>query len=852
MQRRSASRHEPQIEPDLRIVRQGAAAVDDAWMHEARSAALEATGDGVLVVDAIGRLIHINAAARRVLDLDAETPRVRGVRSEPMVLPPELARHLIEQPNRQRVEFAVGALRIVEAWIAGEADAAVLRGMRAIVLRDVTARRSDERRLLHLAHHDSLTGLANRYSFIQALSNALEEAEERQRLLALLYVDLDRFKDVNDSLGHAAGDRLLCLLAHRLRSVVESRVARLAGDEFALVMPDLSDPEDAGALASQILGALSEPVSLEGVGFGCSASVGIAVFPNDGRDVDSLSRHADVALYAAKSRGRNRYEFYRASLDVETDRRRKIRDELSGAIDRGELRLEYQPRLRLQASVLGGFEALLRWTSPRLGVVSPAEFIGVAERAGLINGIGAWCLGEACRQIRRWREEGLVPLPVSVNVSEAQLADGDLYDVVTHALERWEIEPEMLELELTESRQIEDDERTALCLRDLRAIGVRIALDDFGTGYSSLTYLNRFPLDTLKLDRRFFREIEFDPAAIGIVSSVVAMGHALGLSVVAEGVDSEEQLDLLREMLCDEVQGFLFAPALPPREARRFLARVGCAPPRVGVGGKLEPERAGEAVLRARRDPVASSKSWLSGPRRVLVLDDAERTLSPLALRLLRLGIDAQCATSTEEARLMIEQEKRAIRLLAVSPRSDLAGVSEALDCLARELGGVEPVFIVVGDEPDVLIRERIRKAGARQVLWTPIDDSELRFVVNSSMAFPDELARRQGTRVPANLLAAVQVGRRRESAVVGNLSVRGAFLEMPDPPPLASVVRIEFSLVGGVLALTGRVRHRQTSSPRLPAFASPGAGVVFEAPTRASEAALVDFVESRASRYRP
>ncbi|CAG0983816.1 partial putative signaling protein, partial [Myxococcaceae bacterium] len=496
--------------------------------------------------------------------------------------------------------------------------------------------------------------------------------------------------------------------------------------------------------------------------------------------------------------------------------------------------------------------ALLRWTSPRLGVVSPAEFIGVAERAGLINGIGAWCLGEACRQIRRWREEGLVPLPVSVNVSEAQLADGDLYDVVTHALERWEIEPEMLELELTESRQIEDDERTALCLRDLRAIGVRIALDDFGTGYSSLTYLNRFPLDTLKLDRRFFREIEFDPAAIGIVSSVVAMGHALGLSVVAEGVDSEEQLDLLREMLCDEVQGFLFAPALPPREARRFLARAGCAPPRVGVGGKLEPECAGEAALRARRDPVASSKSWLSGPRRVLVLDDAERTLSPLALRLLRLGIDAQCATSTEEARLMIEQEKRAIRLLAVSPRGDLAGVSEALDCLARELGGVEPVFIVVGDEPDVLIRERIRKAGARQVLWTPIDDSELRFVVNSSMAFPDELARRQGTRVPANLLAAVQVGRRRESAVVGNLSVRGAFLEMPDPPPLASVVRIEFSLVGGALALTGRVRHRQTSSPRLPAFASPGAGVVFEAPTRASEAALVDFVESRASRYRP
>jgi len=842
------------------------AALREKLVLLARGAALDATGDGVLVVDATGRLLDANAAARRALDIPDDIPGTSADTGAPGAFPRESYHRLLTDPNCHHLEFAAGPERIFEAWITSDEQHAALNGIRAVLIRDVTARRRDERRLLYLAHHDSLTGLPNRYRFVQQFSQAVREAKAKHHVLALFYIDLDRFKEVNDSLGHAAGDKLLCIVAQRFRArlraddlvaldtraTMHPHVSRLAGDEFALVVPDIGSPELAGDVAKRILQMIAEPVRLEGRLLVCSGSVGIAILPNDGDDVDRLANHADIALYAAKQRGRNRYEFYRPSLSEETDRTREIQQELHGAIERGELRLHYQPKVNLASSTVTGFEALLRWRNRRLGTVGPAEFIPVAERSGLIGTIGSWCLYEACRQLRAWRDEGLVAVPVAVNVSSAQFVDGDLYQVTTRALESSAVEPRLLELELTESRLLEDNEATATCLRDLRAIGIRIALDDFGTGYSSLTYLNRIPLDTLKMDRRFFREIEFDPVAVEIVSSVVAMGHALKLSVVAEGVDSESQLDQLREMLCDQVQGFVYSPALPPSDVRGFLASAGCPPPLIEPGGKATGGRGSRSISADSTAHLDAKHSRFKGPRRVLVLDDADRTLSALALRLMRLGIDAQCVASTEEAKLLIDQEKAGIRLLVVAPTCDLVEVSNVLRHLAIELGGVSPVFLVVGEQPDAVTRARIRAAGARWVLWAPIDDSELRFMVNSSMALPYELALRRETRVPVNLLAVVRSKNRHEAAVISNLSLTGAFIEMPDPPPVNASIRIEFDLPNGRFEALGRVRHRHLEAPNLPVFLSPGAGVLFDTLSEASESSILEFIEERAARYLP
>lgn len=838
----------------------------DEVASRVRGAALDATGDGVLIVDASGRLLEANAAARRALDIPDDAKRAPGRDGAPGAFPPKSYQRLLASPDGHHLEIQVGQERILEAWITERVGDDSQRGIRAIVLRDVTARRSDERRLLYLAHHDSLTGLPNRYRFIQAFSQAVQEASARHDTLALFYVDLDGFKKVNDSLGHAAGDKLLCTIAQRFRqrlraedivalgtrTALHPQVSRLAGDEFAVVLPDVHDPKVAADVAGRILQMLSEPVQLDGRTVGCSGSVGIAVYPKDGDDVDTLTKHADIALYEAKRLGRNRCEFYRSTLGNQTKRTWQIHNELRGVIERGELRLEYQPKVSLLSSTVTGFEALLRWRNPRLGNVGPTEIIPAAEYSGLIRDIGSWCLFEACRQLRAWDDEGFVAVPVSVNVSSSQFTDGEIYDVTTQALRSAAIEPRLLELEITESRLLEDNEITARCLRDLRAIGVRIALDDFGTGYSSLTYLNRLPLDTLKMDRRFFREIESDAKAVDIVSSVVAMGHALQLSVVAEGVDSESQLDRLREMLCDQVQGFVYAPAVSAEEARSFLAQPGCAAPRIEPGGKASRGRTRRSASRKGAAARGARAVRPEGVRRVLVLDDAEQTLSALALRLVRLGIDAQCVASTEEAKLLIDQAKGAIRLLLASPGSDLQEVSGVLTHLAMDLEGMAPVFLVVGEEPDAAARVRIREAGARWVLWAPIDDSELRFLVSSSMAMPHELALRRELRVPVNLSATIERERRWEAVVVSNLSRSGAFIGMPDPPPVGAPLRIAFELPGGCFDVAGRVRHRHGESPGLPAVQSPGAGVVFERVSTRSEAAIAEFVDERAARYLP
>jgi diguanylate cyclase (GGDEF)-like protein len=461
------------------------------------------------------------------------------------------------------------------AWISG-------------TIQDVTEQAHAQARISYLASYDNLTGLANRRLFRDQLERAIAAARARGHMLGVLFMDLDRFKRVNDTLGHGAGDVLLQTVAERLRAHVrgsdlvgraeleeQAAISRLGGDEFTVLLSRLDDPEAAGDVARRILRAIPEPIDLGGHAVSLSASIGIALYPIDGEDVETLLKHADAAMYAAKEGGRDNYQFFSRRMNAGALRRLALESRLRTALESGELRLHYQPRLDLATGQVCALEALLRWTHPELGVVSPREIIPIAEETGLITPIGEWVLHEASAQIRTWQDAGWEPITVSVNVSPRQFGESDLRGVVGRVLRNAGVSPRLLEVELTESLLLQDHDETAVVLRDLRAMGVRVSLDDFGTGYSSLSYLARFPLDTLKMDRCFVRDVDHDPAAAGVAKAVIGIGHSLGARVVAEGVDTFEQERFLRDHGCDELQGFLLAGALAPDEATRFLTRTG-------------------------------------------------------------------------------------------------------------------------------------------------------------------------------------------------------------------------------------------------------------------------------------
>jgi diguanylate cyclase (GGDEF)-like protein/PAS domain S-box-containing protein len=452
-------------------------------------------------------------------------------------------------------------------------------------IQDVTAQVRTQLRMRRLASYDSLTGLANRALFRQSLERALADAQGSEASVGLLFLDLDRFKQINDTLGHAAGDELLRAVADRLRRCVRASdvvgrpaettpratVSRLGGDEFTILLSAVRDPGEAGEVARRVLRELAEPVPIAGRTVATGASVGIAVFPQDGEDAEALLKNADTAMYHAKGLGRNNFQYYSAELNAAVRRRFELEMMLRAALENGELRLAYQPRIDLRERRVVSFEALLRWDHPELGTISPREFIPLAEETGLILPIGDWVLYEACRQIQAWRAEGLPATRVSVNVSQRQMDHRDIVSIVGAALRESDVEPGWLELELTESAMLRGDERSALALRDLRAMGVRIAIDDFGTGYSSLSYLSQFPIDVLKMDRCLVRDLDSDPRAAAVARAIIGMAHGLGLRAVAEGVDQREQAHFLVRHGCDEAQGFLYAGALPPEKAGRLL-----------------------------------------------------------------------------------------------------------------------------------------------------------------------------------------------------------------------------------------------------------------------------------------
>ncbi|RIK98011.1 MAG: hypothetical protein DCC71_21310 [Proteobacteria bacterium] len=487
-----------------------------------------------------------------------------------------------------RVVLPDGSVRHVDVQGEVAADGPEAGAWISGTIQDVTEQAHAQARISYLASYDNLTGLANRRLFRDQLERAIAAARARSHMLGVLFMDLDRFKRVNDTLGHGAGDVLLQTVAERLRAHVrgndfvsraeveeQAAISRLGGDEFTVLLSKLDDPEAAGDVARRILRAIPEPIDLGGHAVSLSASIGIALYPIDGEDVETLLKHADAAMYAAKEGGRDNYQFFSRRMNAGALRRLALESRLRNALESGELRLHYQPRLDLATGQVCALEALLRWTHPELGVVSPREIIPIAEETGLITPIGEWVLHEASAQIRAWQDAGWEPITVSVNVSPRQFGESDLRGVVGRVLRNAGVSPRLLEVELTESLLLQDHDETAVVLRDLRAMGVRVSLDDFGTGYSSLSYLARFPLDTLKMDRCFVRDVDHDPAAAGVAKAVIGIGHSLGARVVAEGVDTFEQERFLRDHGCDELQGFLLAGALAPDEATRFLTRAG-------------------------------------------------------------------------------------------------------------------------------------------------------------------------------------------------------------------------------------------------------------------------------------
>ena len=433
--------------------------------------------------------------------------------------------------------------------------------------------------LEHRAHHDELTGLANRTLFGDRAAVAIAHAQRTDAHSAVLFLDLDRFKNVNDSLGHAVGNLLLQAVAKRLRAATraEDTVARLGGDEFVVFLPQLADPDEAAHVAAKILESFSEPFTLSGHRVFASPSIGIAVFPTDGDDADVLLKNADTAMYRAKQRGRRTFCAYDKSMNDHAHERLALESRLHTAIERGELRLHYQPKVHLPTGRVSGMEALLRWEHPDLGLLEPAEFIALAEESGLIVPLGAWALEEACRQNQAWVDAGFAPLVVAVNLSLRQFQQQQIGDLTAQVLRRTGLDPELLELEVTESLAMQDPEDVRTTLLDLREMGVKCSIDDFGTGYSGLSHLTRFPIDKLKIDKSFVATIDTDWEA-PIVVAVVALAHSLGLEVVAEGVETDEQLERLQELGCDEMQGYLFSKPLPPERFEQLLMLESIAP----------------------------------------------------------------------------------------------------------------------------------------------------------------------------------------------------------------------------------------------------------------------------------
>ena len=438
---------------------------------------------------------------------------------------------------------------------------------------DVTERKEAEKQVQFLAYHDALTGLPNRLLLQDRLDQAMAHAERTGTHVALMFLDLDNFKQINDTLGHACGDLLLKEVTARLQECVRDTdtISRQGGDEFVVVLRDLPDSQTAVPVLDKIMVQMQKPVRIEGSELTTSVSIGVALFPDDGRTFDTLLKKADMAMYRAKEVGRNNYHFFNEEMSTQASEHLALRSGLRRALSNGELELHYQPQVQLGTGRVIGAEALLRWNAPGEGMIMPSRFIPIAEESGLIVPIGEWVIMEACRQASAWRTAGLPDICVAINLSAVQFRRGNVEQTVLRALEATGLPPDCLELELTESIMLQNVEQVLATVRRLKLLGVKLSIDDFGTGYSSLSYLKRFEVDKLKIDQSFIRDRANDPDDAAIVRAVIQMAHSLNLKTIAEGVETDEIRHILRVFQCDEAQGYLFARPMPAAELTRFL-----------------------------------------------------------------------------------------------------------------------------------------------------------------------------------------------------------------------------------------------------------------------------------------
>lgn len=466
-----------------------------------------------------------------------------------------------------------------------------------------------EERINYLATHDSLTDLPNRVMFNQLLNLSIKTAQRHQQQCAILFVDLDRFKIINDSLGHPAGDTLLVEMANRLRSSLRARdvVARLGGDEFMIVLNEITNNKQVAAVAGNLLSILSKPLELSGQECRVTASIGIALYPQDGADEQTLMKNADIAMYLAKQEGKNDVRFFSNEIKTQSLDRLTMETSLRYALERDELCLHYQPKQNVATGQMAGVEALLRWVHPDLGMLPPVRFIPLAEETGLIVPIGRWVIKAACAQNVAWQREGLPPLSVAVNVSPRQFSDENLLRDIDEALAASGMDPGLLQIEITESMVMLNVEKAVRLLDAIQSRGVRLAIDDFGTGYSSMSVMKRFPIDTIKIDRSFIRDLPQNTEDKAIAQAIIHMGKALGLTIVAEGVETSEQQEFLREHACDEIQGFLFSKPVPANEIAELLRLpVATAPPlqpESGISSKESTTRQTAATRTGARLP---------------------------------------------------------------------------------------------------------------------------------------------------------------------------------------------------------------------------------------------------------
>ncbi len=533
----------------------------------------ENSGEAILITDRSNRIIAVNQALERDSgycpeELLGKDPRVLSAHKTPRETYQLMWAALRESGYWQGELWDLrkdGMIYPTWAAISAIHDAKGELTNYIASFTDISERKAAEARIDYLAHHDALTGLFNRYSLENRLAQSLLAARRENQQLAVIFIDLDRFKVINDTLGHHVGDLLLIEVANRLSACVRESdiVARLGGDEFVVTLTSLANDMDAALVAKKIVAALGDTYEIDGKQLHTTPSVGISLFPANGEDVDTLMKNADTAMYHAKEKGRNNFQFFSPAMTAAATERLELERDLRSALANSEFELHYQPQVCATQNLVRGVEALIRWRHPERGLIPPLKFIPIAEETGVIEAIGTWVLNEACRQMAAWRQAGFDLQHVAVNLSAHQLRSPDLVSQVQAAIAHFGLSPGELELEITESVAMEDPERAIGQLRALRDSGVELAIDDFGTGYSSLAYLKMLPIHTLKLDRAFVRDIETDENDAAISAATLALAHNLGLKVVAEGVETQAQCDFLAEHRCDYLQGFLFGKPEP-------------------------------------------------------------------------------------------------------------------------------------------------------------------------------------------------------------------------------------------------------------------------------------------------